>query len=603
MMKRYWAAQLTVLSEIDDICMRHGLKWFADCGTLLGAVRNAGYIPWDDDMDIVMLRHDYESFVQLAKTELAPELIFISEVEDADFTAKVGRVVSQHAVISTEDYLKKYHGCPFTVGIDIFVLDGLSEDRAKEKERCVRAGKIERELETIPVDQKALRLDLRQQLEKEYSLYESKDARYLAEMIFWVSRRDHRYERKWFDHVVRLPYEFTSVCVPAAYEQVLKVEYGDFMAIHKGGGLHEYPLYRKQEIVLEKELGKNPLRYRISRDDMERADRLREKRRPALRAYCESALSMIEAAQKNIAAVCQQGAQFIPACQKLLEACQNTAISIGERVEEDLCRRDPKTDKAVNEQEIRDSVGCIEEYCETVFRAYAELAFEDLWPSFAAMKQAVSDYLQSRRMEILILPYRNTMQNTGMNHIVEGVKSFCQMADEGPFCDRKKAADIFIMPVAYYVKEIDGSRGGQFENEMSDQPEIWYNGEAKVVSGENYSIADRRPDMIVVQNPYDEWDLSSDTEEMYYARNLLRYTDRLIYVPPFAPDEPVGEEDKAIAAIQTLIEEPAVVYADRILLHSQKMKELYVTTLTDLCGEETKELWQRRVQVMKEAAL
>ena len=45
-MKRAWAAQLEVLEEIDKVCKKHNIRWFADCGTLLGAVRHRGYIPW-----------------------------------------------------------------------------------------------------------------------------------------------------------------------------------------------------------------------------------------------------------------------------------------------------------------------------------------------------------------------------------------------------------------------------------------------------------------------------------------------------------------------------------------------------------------------------
>ena len=69
-MKRAWAAQLEVLEEIDKVCKKHNIRWFADCGTLLGAVRHRGYIPWDDDMDIVMKRKDYQRFL----TEAVPDM-------------------------------------------------------------------------------------------------------------------------------------------------------------------------------------------------------------------------------------------------------------------------------------------------------------------------------------------------------------------------------------------------------------------------------------------------------------------------------------------------------------------------------------------------
>ena len=69
-MKRAWAAEMEVLKEIDRICNAHGIQYFADSGTLLGAVRHKGFIPWDDDIDIAMKREDYQKFLAVAPKEL-----------------------------------------------------------------------------------------------------------------------------------------------------------------------------------------------------------------------------------------------------------------------------------------------------------------------------------------------------------------------------------------------------------------------------------------------------------------------------------------------------------------------------------------------------
>lgn len=69
-MKRAWACQLDLLKELLRVCDKYNLKCWADYGTLLGAVRHKGYIPWDDDIDMVMLREDYDKLVEIADKEL-----------------------------------------------------------------------------------------------------------------------------------------------------------------------------------------------------------------------------------------------------------------------------------------------------------------------------------------------------------------------------------------------------------------------------------------------------------------------------------------------------------------------------------------------------
>ena len=68
--KKLWNAQINLMQVFDRICKKHNLRWFAYGGTLLGAARHKGYIPWDDDIDLIMLRPDYEKFQSVVEEEL-----------------------------------------------------------------------------------------------------------------------------------------------------------------------------------------------------------------------------------------------------------------------------------------------------------------------------------------------------------------------------------------------------------------------------------------------------------------------------------------------------------------------------------------------------
>lgn len=80
--KGVWAVLLDMLNQVARICEWHDIKWFADGGTLLGAARHSGFMPWDDDIDIRMLRPDYDRFCEVAKKELKHPYFFQSEETD-----------------------------------------------------------------------------------------------------------------------------------------------------------------------------------------------------------------------------------------------------------------------------------------------------------------------------------------------------------------------------------------------------------------------------------------------------------------------------------------------------------------------------------------
>ena len=127
-MKRYWAAMLNVLDEVDRVCKKHGLRYFADYGTLIGAVRHGGFIPWDDDFDISMIREDYMTFLAIAESELPEGYKVLSIYNNYKSRTFLGRVVNNDIISTEAEFLKTNHNCPYATGIDIFPIDHFEYD-------------------------------------------------------------------------------------------------------------------------------------------------------------------------------------------------------------------------------------------------------------------------------------------------------------------------------------------------------------------------------------------------------------------------------------------------------------------------------------------
>ena len=81
-MKKIWAVELDLLDQLDRVCQKYDIPWYLSGGSLLGAVRHHGYIPWDDDIDLMMYRKDFDRLCEVAEDEFAEPYFFQTEETD-----------------------------------------------------------------------------------------------------------------------------------------------------------------------------------------------------------------------------------------------------------------------------------------------------------------------------------------------------------------------------------------------------------------------------------------------------------------------------------------------------------------------------------------
>ena len=119
--------QLNILDNVNSFCKKNKINYWLDCGTLLGAVRHSGYIPWDDDIDIGMLRDDYDKFLKIYNKDNTKYQLMASEL-DKDYYFQFGKVVDTSTVLYEPD---EKTGIKGAVYIDVFVYDNAPDDEDK----------------------------------------------------------------------------------------------------------------------------------------------------------------------------------------------------------------------------------------------------------------------------------------------------------------------------------------------------------------------------------------------------------------------------------------------------------------------------------------
>jgi putative licD-family phosphotransferase len=235
---------LSILKEFINICEENNLTYYALGGTLLGAVRHKGFIPWDDDIDIGMPREDYEKFKKIAPSLLSSNLKIVNNPLNLDITQLVDKNVVVKLVNSESN-----------VFIDVFPLDGYPEkasfsakfhsykvlfqrmlckisvlDQLEDKNRGTLENLIVKISKTLRI-QKVLPKDaLVKNLHKVIQKYDFKTSSYVGNVLGRYRVREI-VPREYFKEPISLAFEDTMINCPTKYKEYLTEIYGDYMTL------------------------------------------------------------------------------------------------------------------------------------------------------------------------------------------------------------------------------------------------------------------------------------------------------------------------------------------------------------------------------------
>ena len=237
--------------------------------------------------------------------------------------------------------------------------------------------------------------------------------------------------------------------------------------------------------------------------------------------------------------------------QDIISQCQECAISIGTTIE-----------KLEGEGFV--TVSYAESYCDVLFSAYQELndsnvnaniIYKNLKKQLLRIENSVKNDVPIRK-EVAFFPYKASMW--------DALESVYLAAKEDPNCDA------YCVPIPYYDRNPDGSLG-QMHYEGREYPK-----NIEVIDWQTYHFEERRPDAIYIHNPYDDWNLVTCVHPRYFSTNLKKYTDKLVYIPYFVLDEIEPDDQTKIDSMKHFIWTAGVINADRVIVQSEKMKQIYV---------------------------
>lgn len=243
-LKKIWAVNIDIYMEFAQICDKYGLRHYAYAGTLLGAIRHKGFIPWDDDMDVCMPRDDYEKFIKLAPKDLSEPFFLQTPFTDSGCYRTMTRLANKQTTRIVPFY--KHSGMSNCLMLDIFPLDNYNPNTHEQdiKEILVHAKRCSQYLKRNDTD------IMTPEHYASWKEYMTDNPMKEWEAVQKIAMKDnnretdcysmkvvvlpgHRYnspvKKTWFASTLKSKFEKIEIQIPCGFDEFLTATFGDYM--------------------------------------------------------------------------------------------------------------------------------------------------------------------------------------------------------------------------------------------------------------------------------------------------------------------------------------------------------------------------------------
>lgn len=262
------SVQLNILDTIDRYCEKNDLKYYITAGTLIGALRHRGYIPWDDDIDVVMLREDYDKFLSEFNCNRSDKIRCVTHEYAPDFNYSFIKVSDERTIFQEDEQHPKKK--TIGVNVDIFPLENLTDDYEDAKALMRQINKYVSIVEVkniISSEKRAIRKRMElgilkslasffsykwlfKQIDRVAKKYiDNNSSKYITNAVIRAKGEKEILKREWFSESVDLSFEGRNYKAPVGYDAYMQRLFGEYMQLppkEKRISHHKFVAYLKE---------------------------------------------------------------------------------------------------------------------------------------------------------------------------------------------------------------------------------------------------------------------------------------------------------------------------------------------------------------------